>query len=105
MARAMPVGNIVTSVKSTMNDSPFVISESMAMARKRLPAPAGSRRILTCSGVVIVASRITCLGGGMEQGTRRRWCSRDDKQLRPAPCARPPDSFLAYPTHEQVRHQ
>src|SRR6187455_1663959 len=57
IARAIPAGsNAVITSRITM-EIPCTMNESMRIARKRLPAPAGSRRMCTCSGVTISSSR------------------------------------------------
>src|SRR3954451_8306079 len=65
VVRAMATVPIVTPIA-------VVISESSNTARKRLPAPAGSRPSGTCSGVVIVSSSMSLRGHAAEEEVRHQ---------------------------------
>src|SRR3954454_2088032 len=76
-AYAMP-GVVSASVTvPTVDAIAVVINASSSTARKRLPAPAGSRPIGTCSGVVIVSSSMSVGGHAAEEEVRHQ---RDEEQ-------------------------
>jgi hypothetical protein len=58
MAVATPLGTTIDRRLLIVAAIARMIVASIMIARKRLPAPAGSRRIGTCSGVVMVSSLI-----------------------------------------------
>src|SRR6185436_9276915 len=58
IAAATPRGTRNAETVKISMEMPCTITESMTMARNRLPAPAGSRRMCTCSGVMISSERV-----------------------------------------------
>src|SRR3954470_13457803 len=77
---------VVSAVATPPTVEPIavVIKESSRTARKRLPAPAGSRPIGTCSGVVIVRSSMSVGGHGAQEevGHQRDEEERGHSDLR-----------------------
>src|SRR5947209_11001123 len=65
------------AIAPTADAIALVINESSRTARKRLPAPAGSSPIGTCSGVVIVSSSMSFGVHAAEEEVRHQ---RDEEE-------------------------
>src|SRR6185436_1499016 len=58
IAVAMPAEKTNALAVKIRVEMPCTMNESMRIAKKRLPAPASSRRTCTCSGVTISSGRV-----------------------------------------------
>src|SRR5947209_11701456 len=77
IADAMPAVVTARAMPPMVDAIAVVIIESSSTARKRLPAPAGSRPIGTCSGVVMVSSSMSVGGHAAKEEVRHQ---RDEEQ-------------------------
>src|SRR5947209_19132784 len=72
IADAMPAVVTARAMPPMVDAIAIVINASSSTARKRLPAPAGSRPIGTCSGVVMVSSSMSVGGHAAQEEVRHQ---------------------------------